>query len=84
MEKFNVEYADDCIHLKACRRICKFHKINNRGCQKDYCTAYETIEDFTSENDLYTRTQVQKVKDGACYDGRNGLDEGDCLIEDYI
>ena len=45
----NNYYADDCIHLKACRRICKFHKINNRGCKPDYCTAYETEEDFDNK-----------------------------------
>ena len=42
----NRDYADDCIHLKACRRICKFHNINNRGCRADYCTAYESKDDF--------------------------------------
>ena len=29
-------YAEDCIHLKACRRICKYNKIRNRGCKEDY------------------------------------------------
>lgn len=43
------DFAEDCIHLKACRRICKFHKINNRGCRKDYCTAYESLSDFISK-----------------------------------
>ena len=41
-------YADDCIHLKACRRICKYYKITKRGCTKNYCTAYENIEDFNN------------------------------------
>lgn len=34
------EYKDDCIHLKACRRLCKIGKITNRCCN-DSCTAYE-------------------------------------------
>lgn len=34
------EYMEDCIHLHACRRLCKIHKIKSRGCNID-CTAYE-------------------------------------------
>lgn len=45
------EFADDCIHLKACRRMCKYHGINNRGCTKSYCTAYEPKEDFIKVGD---------------------------------
>lgn len=41
-----IDFAEDCVHLKACRRICKFHNINNRGCRADYCTAYEPKSNF--------------------------------------
>lgn len=47
----NRDYAEDCIHLKACRRLCKYHNINNRGCRKDYCTAYESRFDFIRMED---------------------------------
>lgn len=48
--KITRNYAKDCIHLKACRRICKYYQINNRGCTKDYCTAYENEEDFNNRS----------------------------------
>lgn len=31
---------EDCMHLKACRRLCKIGKIHGRGCN-EFCTAYE-------------------------------------------
>ena len=77
-------YAEDCIHLKACRRICKYHKINNRGCTEDYCTAYQNINDFMEEYDLYNRYEIEKVMNGAINDGHNGYYSGDVLISDYI
>lgn len=40
-----MEYMEDCIHLHACRRLCKMHKIKSRGCNDD-CTAYQTEDDF--------------------------------------
>lgn len=33
---------------------------------------------------LYTEDEVRSVMRGACRDGRNGYDEFDLLIEDYI
>ena len=77
-------YAEDCIHLKACRRICKYHKINNRGCTEDYCTAYQNIDDFMEEYDLYTRSEIEKVMNGAVNDGNSGYHSGDIIISDYI
>ena len=38
------EYQEDCIHLKACRRLCKIHKINKRGCNEN-CHAYVSGEE---------------------------------------
>lgn len=39
-----INYKDDCIHLHSCRRICKYHKIQNRQCN-DSCLAYESREE---------------------------------------
>lgn len=33
------EYKDDCIHLKACRRLCKMYDIKQRSCNEN-CSAY--------------------------------------------
>ena len=33
------DFKEDCVHLHACRRLCKMHDIRNRGCN-DSCTAY--------------------------------------------
>lgn len=56
--KIKKEMYEDCIHLKACRRLCKLFKMKNgetfsRGCNKDTCSAYETDENF-SAHDGYT------------------------------
>lgn len=69
---------EDCIHLHACRRMClitKFH--GSRGCNEQ-CTAYESVSKY------YTEDQVERVKNGACRDGRNGYDCYDLLISDYV
>lgn len=76
------DYAQNCIHLRACRRLCKIAKqyykpINNRNCNED-CSAYEPDEP------KYTYTQVVDVMHGACRDGANGYDPYDLLITDYI
>ena len=42
------------------------------------------LEAICKKYGLYTREQVERVKCGACYDGRDGYDAGDLLIEDYI
>ena len=39
MMKQQENYMKDCIHIKACRRLCKIANIKNRGCN-DRCTAY--------------------------------------------
>lgn len=78
-----ISYMDDCIHLKACRRVCKIVKAKYygmsiaRGCNSE-CSAYEPCEDY------YSREQVIAVMHGACKDGQKGFDPYDCLIEDYI
>ena len=55
-------YAEDCLHLKACRRFSLLLKKNGiiraRGCDPNYCTAYE------SKDEYYTREQVEAVKHG--------------------
>lgn len=44
MEKDNYrEYMTECIHLKACRRLCKMKNIHNRGCNVN-CSAFEIKE----------------------------------------
>ena len=72
------DYMDDCIHLKACRRLCKIGKINSRGCNSS-CTAYET-----NEVRLYTREEVERVMRGAADAGARGYTGGDNLIEDFL
>ena len=77
------KYMEDCIHLKACRRLCVIAKesydINpfSRGCNEN-CNAYESISDY------YTSEQVEAVKRGACLDGQRGYDPYDLLVSDYI
>lgn len=34
------DYAYDCVHLHACRRLCKRNGIKSRGCNMN-CTAYQ-------------------------------------------
>ena len=72
------EYPEDCIHLKACRRLCKIAKIASRGCNFN-CSAYET-----NEVRLYTREEVEKVMRGAAEAGARGYTGGDNLIEDFL
>lgn len=64
------EYADDCIHLKACRRMCKYHNINNRGCRKDYCTAYESKGEYIKIDDAIevSRNLLKDLEYGYSYD----------------
>ena len=66
----NRDYADDCIHLKACRRICKFHNINNRRCKKDCCTAYEPKSNFIKIEDAVevARNLLKDMQYGYSYD----------------
>lgn len=78
------EFAEKCIHLRACRRLCKIAKeyykpIANRGCSPD-CSAYEPEDNERK----YSYEEVKRVMHGACRDGAYGYDEYDLLIEDYI
>ncbi len=76
-------YMEDCIHLKACRRLCKKVKTKYygmqiaRGCNSE-CSAYEPCSNY------YTYEQVEAVMRGACKDGQRGFDAGDCLVSDYL
>ena len=68
--KIKKQMYEDCIHLKACRRLCKLFKMKNgetfsRGCNKDTCSAYETKEGFAEDNEY---TTVEDV----LYDVRQG------------
>lgn len=74
----NMEYAEDCIHLKACRRLCKMHDIKTgRGCNTKTCTAY------ISQREVYTKNEVKKVRNGTWDDCKYGLDKYDILVEDF-
>lgn len=75
--------VDDCIHLKACRRLCKLKKIRNRGCNMN-CSAYQNIDDFAQENvgQIYTEQDVYTVIHGM--ENEYGLSYGNDLISDYI
>ena len=70
MANMTREYAEDCIHLKACRRMCKYHNINNRGCTKSYCTAYEPKSDFIKVEDAIevARNLLKDMQYGYSYD----------------
>ena len=41
-------------------------------------------EDEEEEERLYTRSEMEAVKRGACIDGQRGYEPSDLLIEDYI
>ena len=43
----------------------------------------QLIEEVTSKR-LFTYTECQEIKRGACLDGQRGYDVGDLLIEDYV
>ncbi len=65
------ECMDDCIHLKACRRVQKIGKskrlIVPRYCTED-CSAYETAEEIemvSPEDALYVaRDGARMIRDG--------------------
>lgn len=45
----------------------------------------ENGEWYTNEGErLYTESEVEEVKAGACYDGQRGYYPGDLLISDYV
>lgn len=71
------EYMEDCVHLKACRRLVKIFKTKEcRGCNEN-CTAYEP-----ESEKRYSRSQVQYAINRAAEDAINGYTDN--LVEDYI
>lgn len=51
----------------------------------EYATKDEEGYWKTNNGDrLYTYDEVRIVKDGACYDGKDGYYPGDLLVEDYV
>lgn len=63
------DYMDDCIHIKACRRVQKIGKAHGhsfgRSCNED-CTAY------TSKDEVIKG--IQKALDWALEQGWEGMD----------
>ena len=86
-EEMNYSCMDDCIHLRACRRIMKIAKskgyVFSRSCNNE-CTAYESESDYQSRLELYSYDDVMKAINGACEDGQNGYYPGDLLVSDYV
>jgi len=87
MGKFDCN--EDCIHLKACRRVQKIAKAKYTGlciprhCDAD-CTCYQTLEEFLEENHdgYYTREQVQYAIERASADAQDGYTDN--IVEDYL
>lgn len=78
-----VVFMEDCIHLRACRRLQKIAKGKGftfaRGCTAD-CTAYEG--DYRDEDKEYTRDDVQRAINGATRDALRGCTDN--IVEDYV
>lgn len=79
---------DDCIHLKACRRLQKVARAENktivaRHCDEQ-CTAYETEDEFIENCDerYFTYSEVKTCIRGAVKDAQSG--NTDLLPEDYV
>lgn len=87
------EYMDDCIHLKACRRLTKIAKrdtgrIITRGCNAQ-CTAYMTNDDYVEEAALVCERLVADAKSGyseddLCVECRSFLKKAFSDMEDDI
>lgn len=80
------EYKEDCIHLKACRRLQKIGRtkghVFGRGCTEE-CTAYETEEDFINNcENCYSYEDVQTAINGATRDALSGYT--DSIVSDYL
>lgn len=79
------DYPTDCIHLKACRRLCKLSRKEGtyitRGCNEK-CSAYETLESFMEENSLYYYDDVQHAINMASEDGARGYTDN--IVSDYL
>lgn len=63
------EFAEDCIHLKACRRMALIAKkkgfLFGRGCDKETCTAYKNGDYISIETAInYARGGVDSIKSG--------------------
>ena len=85
------EYGDDCIHLKACRRVVKvLHDRKGRGCTKN-CSAYlsRDMGNFISVDDAveYARDEASRIEGGYsprdvyCSCDLHGMTIGDILDE---
>lgn len=79
---------DDCIHLKACRRLQKVARVENktfvaRHCD-ERCSAYETEDGFIDNCNerYYTYSEVITCIHGAVKDAQSGYT--DLLPEDYV
>lgn len=71
-----MEYAENCIHLKACRRMMKIGNFKHgRGCNSETCTAYDNSH-------VYTEEDCEKVLYGVINDVQNGYT--DLLVSDYV
>lgn len=65
------DYMEDCIHLKACRRMCKLRgwkKGYSRGCD-DMCSAYQSADEesecVTEEVAIdYARCGTDSIRSG--------------------
>lgn len=81
----NTEWMDDCLHLKACRRLQKIAKRRygayfGRACNKE-CTAYEKC----SGERTYTEEEVRKIINGTVRDVEYGItDPYDILPSDFV
>lgn len=76
------DYADDCVHLHACRRLCilaeqQTGRIVVRHCLQTSCEAYQ-------KGPLYDSDQMRIVINGAAEDGARGYDGLDLLPSDYL
>ena len=68
------EYMEDCVHLHACRRISKFHKIRNRGCNSN-CSAY------LSAKGLIKVERAIEIAQGLLQDRDYGYSMDDLVVE---
>lgn len=84
-----MRYSDDCIHLKACRRLCRLAEaqtgeILTRGCN-ERCTAYQTEHAFINDSEqAFTSAEVRTCIRGAMRDAREGYSAEDVMIHDYL
>ena len=87
------EYMEDCLHLKACRRLSKVCKTQlrgasiSRGCN-DSCSAYlngaETDYISVEEAVNYARDCVARVSDADVFDVCSPLDLQGKTLNDIV